>query len=234
MVGRNDRIFSGLAFGAFAAFFGGADWWVIGLLWALPIFVGGLVGIAVVGAQDVWEGKGSIAVPAWRITGLLAGLVPLTAAIVTSSGVLAIVGGAAIAVMCGLQCWAYLKLTRHVALRLWRAETVYGAIAFLLGLGPFGDWLVRWVPDVPWLPLVVTVVVPFIFGRGMARLSASPGARASYDQLRDRGAGHSAVLRQLAKRLVGILHGCLKTRTLYDEATAWPTTPNEDQQVVAR
>jgi hypothetical protein len=22
-------------------------------------------------------------------------------------------------------------------------------------------------------------------------------------------------------RLVGILHGCLKTRTLYDEATAW-------------
>ena len=28
-------------------------------------------------------------------------------------------------------------------------------------------------------------------------------------------------LRQLANRLVGILHGCLKTRTLYDEATAW-------------
>ncbi|MFI1354466.1 hypothetical protein ACH4TV_12900 [Streptomyces sp. NPDC020898] len=28
-------------------------------------------------------------------------------------------------------------------------------------------------------------------------------------------------LRQLGNRLVGILHGCLKTRTLYDEATAW-------------
>jgi transposase len=27
---------------------------------------------------------------------------------------------------------------------------------------------------------------------------------------------------QLANRLAGILHGCLKTRTLYDEATAWP------------
>jgi hypothetical protein len=27
-------------------------------------------------------------------------------------------------------------------------------------------------------------------------------------------------LRRLANRLVGILHGCLKTGTLYDEATA--------------
>ncbi|MGV9677750.1 IS110 family transposase, partial [Nocardia sp. NPDC003482] len=34
---------------------------------------------------------------------------------------------------------------------------------------------------------------------------------------------HHAALRQLANRLVGILHGCLKTRTLYDEAAAWPT-----------
>ncbi|MDQ2813940.1 MAG: IS110 family transposase, partial [Actinomycetota bacterium] len=30
-----------------------------------------------------------------------------------------------------------------------------------------------------------------------------------------------AALRQLANRLVGILHGCLKTGTSYDEATAW-------------
>jgi hypothetical protein len=28
-------------------------------------------------------------------------------------------------------------------------------------------------------------------------------------------------LRQLGNRFVGILHGCLKTRTLYGEATAW-------------
>jgi len=34
----------------------------------------------------------------------------------------------------------------------------------------------------------------------------------------------NAALRQLANRLVGILHGCLRTRTLYDEATAWPHT----------
>jgi transposase len=59
-------------------------------------------------------------------------------------------------------------------------------------------------------------------GQAFAALSASPGARAYYDQLRARGAGHRAALRQLANRLVGILHGCLKTRTPYDEATAWP------------
>ena len=53
-------------------------------------------------------------------------------------------------------------------------------------------------------------------------LTASPGARAYYDQPRARGIEHDPALRQLANRLVGILHGCLKTRTLYDEATAWP------------
>jgi hypothetical protein len=52
-------------------------------------------------------------------------------------------------------------------------------------------------------------------------LSASPGARVYYDQLRARGTGHHAALRQLGNRLVGILHGCLKTRTRYDETTAW-------------
>ena len=38
-------------------------------------------------------------------------------------------------------------------------------------------------------------------------LTASPGARAYYDTLRARGIGHHAALRQLANRLVGILHG---------------------------
>jgi transposase len=54
-------------------------------------------------------------------------------------------------------------------------------------------------------------------------LRASAGARAYYDEIRARGTGHHAALRQLANRLVGILHGCLKTRTLYDESTAWPS-----------
>src|SRR3954454_6184566 len=55
-------------------------------------------------------------------------------------------------------------------------------------------------------------------------LTASPAARAYYDALRDRGKDHNAALRQLANRLVGILHGCLKTNTTYDEATAWPAS----------
>jgi transposase len=45
--------------------------------------------------------------------------------------------------------------------------------------------------------------------------------RACYDELRHRGLGHHAALRQLANRLVGILHGCLKTRTHYHPETAW-------------
>jgi transposase len=57
--------------------------------------------------------------------------------------------------------------------------------------------------------------------QAFSALRASPGARAYYDQLRARGAGHRAALRQLGNRLVGILHGCLKTSTVYDEATAW-------------
>ena len=52
-------------------------------------------------------------------------------------------------------------------------------------------------------------------------LTASPGARAYYDQIRARGTSHHAALRQLASRLVAILHGCLKTGTTYNEATAW-------------
>ncbi len=52
-------------------------------------------------------------------------------------------------------------------------------------------------------------------------MRGSPGARAYYQQLRDRGIGHQAALRHLGNRLVGILHGCLKTGTSYDEHTAW-------------
>ena len=58
--------------------------------------------------------------------------------------------------------------------------------------------------------------------QAFAALGASPGARALYDAERTGGTEHNAALRKLANRLVGILHGCLKTRTLYNEATAWP------------
>ena len=58
--------------------------------------------------------------------------------------------------------------------------------------------------------------------QAFSALTASPAARGYYDQLSDRGKDHNAALRQLANRLVGILHGCLKTNTPYDETTAWP------------
>ena len=66
-----------------------------------------------------------------------------------------------------------------------------------------------------------------------ASLNASPGARAFYDQQRAKGLEHNDALRRLASRLVGVLHGCLKTRTLYDEATAWSHRENLPQSSVA-
>jgi transposase len=54
-----------------------------------------------------------------------------------------------------------------------------------------------------------------------AALSASPGAREFYDQHRANGDTHHRALRALGNRLVGILHGCLRHQTLYDEHTAW-------------
>jgi transposase len=57
--------------------------------------------------------------------------------------------------------------------------------------------------------------------QAFAALNTSTGARAYYDELRARKIGHHAALRQLANRLVGILHGCLKTGTHYNEDTAW-------------
>jgi transposase len=57
--------------------------------------------------------------------------------------------------------------------------------------------------------------------QAFAALTASPGARAFYDHHRSRGATHHQALRTLSNRLVGILDGCLRHRTTYDEATAW-------------
>ena len=61
-----------------------------------------------------------------------------------------------------------------------------------------------------------------LMAQALSAISVSPGARALYDAERDRGTEHNPALRKLANRLVGILHGCLKTRTTYDEAIAWP------------
>jgi transposase len=71
-----------------------------------------------------------------------------------------------------------------------------------------------------------------LFQQAFTALTASPGARAYYDSLRARGISHNDALRRLSNRLVGILHGCLTRGCLYDEATAWPT-PKQDQQEAA-
>ena len=76
-------------------------------------------------------------------------------------------------------------------------------------------------------------LVDALNAQAFTALSASPGARAFYDELRARGIEHNDALRRLANRLVGILHGCLKTRTLYDEATAWGHRQNLPQSSVA-
>jgi transposase len=52
-------------------------------------------------------------------------------------------------------------------------------------------------------------------------ITTSPGARAFYDQRRAAGDTHHRALRALGNRLIGILHGCLRHHTLYDEHTAW-------------
>jgi len=52
-------------------------------------------------------------------------------------------------------------------------------------------------------------------------ISHSPGARAFYDQHRAAGDTHHQALRALGNRLVGILHGCLRHHSPYNEHTAW-------------
>jgi hypothetical protein len=62
-----------------------------------------------------------------------------------------------------------------------------------------------------------------LYQQAMSALTSSPGARAYYDRQRARGATHHQALRALANRLVGILHGCLRHHTSYNENTAWAT-----------
>ena len=64
-------------------------------------------------------------------------------------------------------------------------------------------------------------LIDALHAQALSALSVSPGARAFYDDLRARETGHDDAMRRVASRLVGILHGCLKTGREYDEATAW-------------
>ncbi len=69
--------------------------------------------------------------------------------------------------------------------------------------------------------------------QALSALTTSPGARAYYGKQRDRGLGYNAALRQLSNRLVGIPHGCLKTSTHYNEATAWPGAAAHTEHLAA-
>jgi transposase len=58
-------------------------------------------------------------------------------------------------------------------------------------------------------------------------LTASPGAKAYYDD-HDPGPRTAKVARRkLANKLVGILHGCLAHGTVYDESLAWHQAPEQ-------
>jgi transposase len=70
-------------------------------------------------------------------------------------------------------------------------------------------------------------LIDAVMTQAFSSLRFSPGARAYYDRQRARGVYHSAALRQLANRLVGILHGCLKTSTHYNETIAWSHHPHQ-------
>jgi hypothetical protein len=76
-------------------------------------------------------------------------------------------------------------------------------------------------------------LVDALYGQAFAALTGSPGARAFYDEQRANGHEHNDALRRLANRLVGILHGCLKTRTLYNEDTAWAHRRKTPQTTIA-
>jgi len=64
-------------------------------------------------------------------------------------------------------------------------------------------------------------------------LGTSPGCRDFYDQHRDAGDLHHQALRALANRLVAYLHGCLRTRSNYNEHTAWAHRQTKQTQIAA-
>jgi transposase len=131
---------------------------------------------------------------------------------------------------------------RHPDAEIYRSQPGLGAILGARVLGEFGDDPHRYASAKARKNYAATSPVTRASGKkkvvaarwihndrlldalmtwAFSSLTASPGARAFYDELRARGIDHNDALRRLANRLVGILHGCLKTRTLYDEATAW-------------
>jgi transposase len=143
---------------------------------------------------------------------------------------------------------------RHPAADIYLSQPGFGAVLAARALGEFGDDGQRFTdararknysgqsPITRASGKKTVVLARYATNRRLgaalhlqafAALSASPGARAYYDALRGRNIGHHAALRQLANRLVGILHGCLKTSTHYDEDTAWQHHRTDTQTAAA-
>jgi hypothetical protein len=76
--------------------------------------------------------------------------------------------------------------------------------------------------------------LPRVVGMALvAALGTSPGAHAYYDDRRADGHNQYQALRAVSNLLVGILHGCLRQGTFYDEATAWPRYQKTQDQAAA-
>src|SRR6266567_4126233 len=154
----------------------------------------------------------------------------------------------------GLQGQVEENFGRHLDAEIYRSQPGMGAILGARVLGEFGDDPHRYADGKARRNYAATSpitrasgkkkvvaarfvhndrLVDALTAQAFASLNASPGARALYDGLRARGIEHNDALRRVANRLVGILHGCLKTRTLYDEATAWSHRENLPQSSVA-
>ena len=64
-------------------------------------------------------------------------------------------------------------------------------------------------------------------------MAHSDGARAHYDRRRDAGDRHTAAQRNLFNRMIGCLHHCLAHRVPFDEAVAFPATPEPHLSLAA-
>jgi transposase/transposase IS116/IS110/IS902 family protein len=143
---------------------------------------------------------------------------------------------------------------RHLDAEIYRSQPGLGAITGARVLGEFGDDPHRYATAKNRRNYAGTSPITRASGKrkivaarfvrndrlidalmiqAFAALRVSPGARAFYDAQRAKGLEHNDALRRLASRLVGILHGCLKTRTRYDEATAWGHRENTGQSPAA-
>jgi CHAT domain-containing protein/tetratricopeptide (TPR) repeat protein len=183
LIGRHDLWLIGVVFGI-GVLFGSVRWPTVLLFWILPMALGFLALIEYKSSQlaSVSSYRSSLAARAWRYFGLLVGFAPTVAAVavsvrsrdVTPAGL--IIGGVAIFAMFAVQAALIFRLSRYVAVRLWRPKVLCGVIGSLLAFSPFGRWFVHALASTPaiyraapWLLPVVATVLSLIVARTIAR-----------------------------------------------------------------